>query len=83
MATGGRPESEYACQGSREMKPGSILFAALAAWSASTFGAAAEDKVKVGLIVTLSGPPAVLGGQVRDGFNLAVKTLGSAGSTRK
>jgi branched-chain amino acid transport system substrate-binding protein len=65
------------------MKPGSILFAALAAWSASTFGAAAEDKVKVGLIVTLSGPPAVLGGQVRDGFNLAVKTLGSAGSTRK
>ena len=36
----------------------------------------AQDKVKVGLIVTLSGPSAVLGGQVRDGFNLAVKTLG-------
>ena len=34
------------------------------------------DKVKVGLIVTLSGPSAVLGGQVRDGFDLAVKTLG-------
>jgi branched-chain amino acid transport system substrate-binding protein len=58
------------------MKPGSILLAALAAWLASTLGAAADDKVKVGLIVTLSGPPAVLGGQVRDGFNLAVKTLG-------
>ena len=44
--------------------------------AAATLSAAAEDKVKVGLIVTLSGPPAVLGGQVRDGFNLAVKTLG-------
>ena len=32
--------------------------------------------MKVGLIITLSGPSAVLGGQVRDGFNLAVKTLG-------
>ena len=39
-------------------------------------GAVAQEKVKVGIIVTLSGPPAVLGGQVRDGFNLAVKTLG-------
>jgi branched-chain amino acid transport system substrate-binding protein len=75
-ATGGRPENEGARKGSREMKPGSILLAALAAWSTTTLSAAAEDKVKVGLIVTLSGPPAVLGGQVRDGFNLAVKTLG-------
>jgi branched-chain amino acid transport system substrate-binding protein len=58
------------------MKPGSILLAAFAAWSTSTLGAAAEDKVKVGLIVTLSGPPAVLGEQVRNGFNLAIKTLG-------
>ena len=58
------------------MKPVTILLAALAGWAAATLSAAAEDKVKVGLIVTLSGPPAVLGGQVRDGFNLAVKTLG-------
>ncbi len=58
------------------MKPGSILLVGLTALTASTFGAAAADKVKVGLIVTLSGPAAVLGGQVRDGFNLAVKTLG-------
>ena len=37
---------------------------------------AAEDKVKVRAHhVTLSGPPAVLGGQVLVGFNLAVKTL--------
>jgi len=57
------------------MTPGSILLAALAAWAAATISAAAEDKLKVGLIVTLSGPAAVLAGQVRDGFNLAVKTL--------
>jgi branched-chain amino acid transport system substrate-binding protein len=58
------------------MKPASILLGALAAWAAMNVSAAADDKVKVGLIVTLSGPSAVLGGQVRDGFNLAVKTLG-------
>ncbi|HLX98214.1 MAG TPA: ABC transporter substrate-binding protein [Roseiarcus sp.] len=58
------------------MKPGSILLVGLAALAASALGAAAADKVKVGVIVTLSGPAAVLGGQVRDGFNLAVKTLG-------
>ena len=58
------------------MKPVTILLATLAGCAAATLSVAAEDKVKVGLIVTLSGPPAVLGGQVRDGFNLAVKTLG-------
>jgi branched-chain amino acid transport system substrate-binding protein len=57
------------------MKSVSILLAALAALAPANLSAAVEDKVKVGLIVTLSGPPAVLGGQVRDGFNLAVKTL--------
>jgi ABC-type branched-subunit amino acid transport system substrate-binding protein len=41
-----------------------------------TSAALAFDKVKVGMIVTLSGPSAVLGGQVRDGFALAVRTLG-------
>lgn len=49
------------------MKRVSILLSALIGWAAATSSAAAEDKVKVGLIVTLSGPPAVLGGQVRDG----------------
>jgi len=38
--------------------------------------AAAQEKLKVGLIATLSGPPAVLGQQLRNGFQLAVKTLG-------
>jgi branched-chain amino acid transport system substrate-binding protein len=38
--------------------------------------AAAQEKLKVGVIVTLSGPAAALGTQVRDGFALAVKDLG-------
>jgi branched-chain amino acid transport system substrate-binding protein len=38
--------------------------------------AIAQEKVKVGVIVTLSGPAAVLGQQARDGFALAVKDLG-------
>src|SRR5262252_9519151 len=39
--------------------------------------AEAEDKLKVGVIATLSGPPAVLGQQLRNGFQLAVKDLGN------
>src|SRR5277367_4862005 len=38
--------------------------------------AVAEDKIKIGVIVTLSGPAAALGQQARDGFALAVKDLG-------
>ena len=38
--------------------------------------AVAEDKIKIGVIVTLSGPAAGLGQQARDGFALAVKDLG-------
>jgi len=38
--------------------------------------AAAQEKIKVGVIVTLSGPAAALGQQVRDGFALGVKDLG-------
>ena len=35
--------------------------------------ALAADKVKVGMLSTLSGPGAALGVDIRDGFNLAVK----------
>jgi branched-chain amino acid transport system substrate-binding protein len=42
----------------------------------SVNAAQAQDKLKIGVITTLSGPPAVLGGQLRNGFQLAVKTLG-------
>ena len=52
------------------------VVAAAAAMMVSAGAAIAQEKLKIGLIVTLSGPSAVLGGQVRDGFNLAIKTLG-------
>ncbi|MCA1951526.1 MAG: ABC transporter substrate-binding protein [Hyphomicrobiales bacterium] len=39
-------------------------------------GAAAQEKVRIGLLTTLSGPAATLGQQSRDAFLLAVKTLG-------
>jgi len=38
--------------------------------------AMAQEKIKIGVIVTTSGPAAALGQQVRDGFALAVKDLG-------
>ena len=38
--------------------------------------AVAQDKLKVGLLTTLSGPPAALGVQQRNGFQLALKQLG-------
>ncbi|OYU47582.1 MAG: ABC transporter substrate-binding protein [Rhizobiales bacterium PAR1] len=46
---------------------------ALTLLSGTAFG---QEKLKVGVMVTLSGPSAVLGQQARDGFNLAVKQLG-------
>jgi branched-chain amino acid transport system substrate-binding protein len=36
----------------------------------------AQDKLRIGIITTLSGPPAVIGQQMRDGFKLAVQHLG-------
>jgi branched-chain amino acid transport system substrate-binding protein len=38
--------------------------------------ACAQDKIRIGLIYTLSGPPSVLGKQAKNGFELAVKHLG-------
>src|SRR5919206_4347267 len=38
--------------------------------------ASAQEKLKVGILTTLSGPPAALGNQQRNGFQLALKTLG-------
>ena len=55
------------------------MVSALAIGAALTLalGAAeAQEKLKVGVIATLSGPPAVLGQQLRNGFQLAVKELG-------
>src|SRR5215510_13294431 len=46
---------------------------ALGALSAATADA---QELKIGIIAVLSGPQAVLGGQLRDGFNLGVKHAG-------
>src|SRR5262249_60758968 len=46
-----------------------------AAMSLGATGAQTQEKLKIGIIATLSGPPTVLGQQLRNGFNLAVKTL--------
>ena len=54
-----------------------LKLAGLAALFAITANAAcAQEKLRIGLVLTLSGPAAALGQQVRDGFNLAVKDLG-------
>jgi branched-chain amino acid transport system substrate-binding protein len=38
--------------------------------------AQAQEKVRIGLMLTLSGPPAALGQQARNGFEMALKDLG-------
>jgi branched-chain amino acid transport system substrate-binding protein len=53
-----------------------LLVAFAAAFGLCTAAAQAQENVKVGVIATLSGPPAVLGQQLRNGFALAVKELG-------
>src|SRR3974390_2686621 len=49
---------------------------AVVACALAVVPAAAQDKLKIGLITTLSGPPAALGTQQRNGLQLALKTLG-------
>src|SRR5260221_11574951 len=54
-----------------------LKLAALAVFlSVAINPAVAQEKIKIGVIVTLSGPAAALGAQVRDGFALAGKDLG-------
>lgn len=52
------------------------LTAAACGLTVAAGGAAAQEKLKIGVLVSLSGPAAVLGQQARDGFQLAVKALG-------
>jgi branched-chain amino acid transport system substrate-binding protein len=51
-------------------------FVAVALCAAAATPAGAQDKIKIGLISTLSGPPAVIGQQQRNGLNLGIKHLG-------
>ncbi|HEU5017171.1 MAG TPA: ABC transporter substrate-binding protein, partial [Pseudolabrys sp.] len=50
--------------------------AAAAALVVTVSAASAQDKVRIGLIYTLSGPASVLGQQSKNGFELALKHLG-------
>jgi branched-chain amino acid transport system substrate-binding protein len=61
---------------------GSLKAFAASVWAATFLtgiasSEAADNKVKVGLIFSLSGPAAVLGQQARDGFLLAAEKLGN------
>src|SRR5262245_2945801 len=68
-------ERRTGLSGGVDMRKVSLMLAAAAV--ALTAGqAAAQDKLKIGLLTTLSGPPAVLGQQQRNGFQLAIKQLG-------
>ena len=59
------------------LSPGPAAAAILAAASLAFGGsAAAADKVRIGLVSTLSGPSSALGVDIRDGFLLAVKLNG-------
>ncbi len=53
---------------------GFLVTAALAALALTP--AQAQDKLKIGIISTLTGPPAVIGQQLRNGFLLGVKAHG-------
>lgn len=53
-----------------------LTLAAAAAVGLTASAAGAQDKLKIGLITTLSGPPAALGVQQRNGLQLAIKQLG-------
>jgi branched-chain amino acid transport system substrate-binding protein len=53
------------------------MVAAATALALTATAADAQEKLKIGLITTLSGPAAVLGQQQRNGLQLAIKTLGN------
>src|SRR5215471_12602431 len=58
------------------MQRACVAVAAIAAFGLVATAAHAQEKLKIGLITTLSGPPAVLGQQQRNGLQLALKVLG-------
>src|SRR4029077_3995661 len=63
-------------QGEQVMRQVLRLAVFAAVFGIVSHSALAQEKLKIGLMVTLSGPAASLGVQVRDGFNLAIKDLG-------
>ena len=59
------------------MKPSLKLTGLAVVLGVAATPAAAQEKIKIGVITTLSGPAAVLGQQSRDGLQLGIKELGS------
>src|SRR3954464_9452891 len=64
------------CHGGQIMKTQMTLAAAAWLLGTAVSPSLAQEKIKLGVIVTLSGPAAALGQQVRDGFALGIKDLG-------
>ena len=58
------------------MRTATAVIAAACLLSLTSAQAQAQEKLKIGFIATLSGPPAVLGTQLRNGFLLGIKNLG-------
>jgi branched-chain amino acid transport system substrate-binding protein len=56
---------------------GMLTAAALTLAAPAAAQESAQSKLKIGLLTTLSGPPAALGVQQRNGFQLALKSLGN------
>ncbi len=52
------------------------LLATVAVLCGAASAASAQEKLKIGVMATLSGPAAVLGQHMRDGFQLGIKHLG-------
>src|SRR5215831_3420926 len=58
------------------MQKACVAVAAIAAFGLAATAVQAQEKLKIGLITTLSGPPSVLGQQQRNGLQLAIKLAG-------
>src|SRR3712207_1033495 len=58
------------------MKPSCRIIGVAALLGGLAGPAAAQEKLRIGVVTTLTGPAAVLGQQLRDGFNLGLKDLG-------
>src|SRR4051794_34553493 len=71
-----RLATQAGCHEGQIMKTQLTFAAATLLLGTAVSPALAQEKIKLGVIVTLSGPAAALGQQVRDGFALAVKDLG-------
>src|SRR4029078_11161955 len=71
-----RPEKTWHSGRGSIMRAFVCRLAATAAFVFVVNAAAAQDKIRIGLIYTLAGPASALGQQSKNGFELALKDLG-------